>query len=331
MSKVLSIAVPAYNVSKYLERCLDSLEVQTILNKLEIIVVDDGSKDNTAEIAQRYHEKYPDSYFVYSKENGGHGSGINFGIAHATGKYFKVVDGDDWLNTEKLEEFLAVLEQQDADIVASDFLCIQDETYAVLEQKYSTDQQEDYGRIRYLSRGEVRNVIKMHSLTIKTELLKQMGRSIDEHCFYVDCEYITYPIPLAESVFYYNQFIYMYRLGRDGQSMNIKSMQRNRAQHMRVINSLLGFYSELGDIPAHKRRYIEKCIGQIVENQFQIYISMGLKSGIRQEMQAWDKELKRKYPAVYACTNKKSIIWLRRTNYLILRAGALVYKLVKRR
>ena len=104
LDKLLSIAIPAYNVSKYLKKCLDSLEVQSILDKLEIIVVDDGSKDDTAQIAAGYHEKYPESYFVYSKENGGHGSGINFGIEHATGKYFKIVDGDDWLNTEELEK-----------------------------------------------------------------------------------------------------------------------------------------------------------------------------------------------------------------------------------
>lgn len=329
MDKILSIAVPAYNVSKYLEKCLDSLKVESILDKLEIIVVDDGSKDNTAEIAQRYHAKYPESYFVYSKENGGHGSGINFGIAHATGKYFKVVDGDDWLNTEKLEEFLAVLEQQEADIVASDFLCIQDETEAILDQKYCTENAADYGQTRYMSRGEIQNVIKMHSLTIKTEILKNMGRRIDEHCFYVDCEYIAYPIPWVESVYYCNQFIYMYRLGRDGQSMNIKSMQKNRTQHMRVLQSLLRFYDETENLSVHVRRYIEKCIGQVVENQFQIYISMGLQPHIRKELQEWDTDLKNNYPKVYASTNKKSITWLRCTNYLILGIGALVYKIVK--
>ena len=121
----------------------------------------------------------------------------------------------------------------------------------------------------------------------------------------------------------------MYRLGRDGQSMNIKSMQKNRTQHMRVLQSLLRFYEETNNLSEHARRYTEKCIGQVVENQFQIYISMGLQPQIRKELQEWDIELKNNYPKVYASTNKKSITWLRRTNYMILGIGALVYKIVK--
>lgn len=327
--KILTVVVPAYNVSKYLDRCLSSMEVASILEKIEVIIVNDGSTDNTADIAAKYAAKYPETYYLYNKENGGHGSGINFGIAYATGKYFKILDGDDWLNTDELKQFVSLLEHQNADIIASDFLCIQDEVYKVLDKKYCTDLQTDYGYVRSLSAGEVTNVIKMHSLTIRTNILKQMGRHIDEHCFYVDCEYITYPIPLVETVYFHKAYIYMYRLGRDGQSVNINSMQRNRAQHMHVLNSLLQFYKETDKASIHAKKYIEKCIGQMVENQFQIYISMGLNRGIRQELMAWDKELKIQFPTIYSCTNKKSITWLRRTNYWILGIGALVYRMVK--
>ena len=91
----------------------------------EVLVINDGSKDQTAAIAQRYCDRYPDSYFLYNKENGGHGSGINYGIRYARGKYFKVVDGDDWLNTEELPAFVELLAQVDTDVVAADFLCVQ--------------------------------------------------------------------------------------------------------------------------------------------------------------------------------------------------------------
>lgn len=121
MEKVLSIVIPAYNVEKYLEKCLSSFEIEAVLDRIEILVINDGSGDHTAEIAQRYCEKYPETYFLYNKENGGHGSGINYGIRYATGKYFKVVDGDDWLNTEELEAFVKLLEETDTDIVAADF------------------------------------------------------------------------------------------------------------------------------------------------------------------------------------------------------------------
>lgn len=330
MGKVLSVIVPAYNVEKYIEQCISSLIVEEIMDKLEILVINDGSKDSTARIVEAYCRKYPETCFLFNKENGGHGSGINYGIAHATGKYFKILDGDDWLNTEELIDFIKVLENQSADIVASNFLCVEDKTEKVLFERFCTDEKQQYGKTCYFSKGEINYAIKMHALTIKTELLKKMEQKIDEHCFYVDCEYITYPIPLVESVYYYPKFIYMYRLGRNGQSVDIASMQKNIKQHKKVLDSLLYFYDSLDECSDGKRKYIEKCIGQVVENQFQIYISMGMKKGIRKEMREWDIKLKEKYPAIYSATTKKSITLLRKTNYRALKVGAIVYRIVKR-
>lgn len=330
MKKILSVAIPAYNVEKYLSQCLQSFEVPEILDKIEILIINDGSKDRTQEIAQSYCDKYPNSYFLYNKENGGHGSGINYGIKYATGKYFKVVDGDDWLNTKELIGFISLLERVDTDVVAADFLCIQDETQIILKEKHCTLDGAQYGQIVHLDEGGVRDVIKMHALTIKTDILQRYDIVIDEKCFYVDCEYITYPIPYVKTVYFYNRYVYMYRLGRSGQSMDIKSMQRNRAQHMHVLESLLGFYDALEETPEESMRYIEKCIAQVVENQFQIYISMGLQRGIRQELMDWDSALKKNYPSICAATNKKSITLLRKTEYRILPIGTIVYKIVRR-
>lgn len=330
MEKVLSVVVPAYNVERYLEQCLQSFEVPEILSQIEVLIINDGSRDSTPDIAKRYCDKYPHTYFLYNKENGGHGSGINYGIKHATGKYFKVVDGDDWLNTKELPMFVNMLEKSDADIVATDFLCIQDETKEILQKKYCTRVKNLYGKLCNLSDGEVTEVIKMHAFTIRTKILQKHNIVMDEHCYYVDCEYITYPILYAETVYFYNKFIYMYRLGRNGQSMDIKSMQRNRSQHMHVLTSLLSFYKQIENVSKEKRCYIERCIAQVVENQFQIYISMGLQKGIFKELKRWDMELKRCYPTVYAATRKKSITLLRRTGYHMLPFGAVVYQIVKK-
>lgn len=330
MEKTLSIVVPAYNVEKYLPKCLDSMIVEEILADIEVLIINDGSTDRTEAIAQKYSELYPETFFVYSKENGGHGSGINYGITYATGKYFKVVDGDDWLNTDELPAFVALLKERTEDIVASDYLCIKDGSDKVLAEKYACGNKNQYGQTASLDAGEVQDVIKMHALTIRTEILQKNQITIDEHCYYVDCEYITYPIPFVESVYYDAHFIYMYRLGRNGQSVDIKSMQKNRMQHQRVLNQLLQFYENLPDISEEKKQYIEKAIGQVMENQFQIYISMGLEKGIRQEVKDWDRELKEKYPRIYAVTEKKSIQWLRKTDYRILGLGSFVYSIVKR-
>lgn len=330
MKKILSIVIPAYNVEKYIEQCLASVEVAELLERIEVIIVNDGSTDQTPEIANRYCVKYPETYFLFNKENGGHGSGINYGIKYATGKYFKVVDGDDWLNTEELPQFVDLLEHTDADIVAADFRCIQDGTSQVLQEKYCTSVKGQNGRTVRLDEGEVQDVIKMHALTIKTEILKENHILIDEHCYYVDCEYITYPIPYVKTVYFYNRCIYMYRLGRNGQSMDIRSMQKNRAQHEKVLKHLLEFYDGLPDVSVETRHYIEHCIGQVMENQFQIYISMGKQRGIRRELKEWDEDLGKGYPRIYASTKKKSIHLLRMTDYRILGLGAVIYGVTKR-
>ncbi|MFR4128777.1 MAG: glycosyltransferase family 2 protein [Roseburia inulinivorans] len=329
MDKILSIVVPAYNVEKYLDRCLTSFEIDSILEKIEVLVVNDGSKDHTADIAQKYCDKYPETYFLYNKENGGHGSGINYGIRYATGKYFKIVDGDDWLNKQELSAFVEMLGRIDTDIVATDFVCVQNQTDKVLQKKYCTLKKEQYGKIADITKGEVRNVIKMHAMTIRTAILKQNSIKIDEHCYYVDCEYITYPIPYVRSIYFYPRFIYMYRLGRNGQSMDINSLQKNRAQHQRVFNSLLEFYSGLEEIPEEVLHYIERCIAQVMENQFQIYISMGNKKKIRNELKDWDKQIKEKYQSIYNATEKKSILLIRKTDYKILPISTIIYKIIK--
>lgn len=331
MDKILSIVVPAYNVEKYLDRCLASFEIDSILEKIEVLVVNDGSKDHTADIAQRYCDKYPKTYFLYNKENGGHGSGINYGIRYATGKYFKIVDGDDWLNSEELEAFVALLEKMGTDLVATDFVCIQDQTYKVLQKKYCTSKKERYSKIADFTKGEVQDVIKMHALTIRTEILKSNVITIDENCYYVDCEYITYPIPFVKTVYFYPKFIYMYRLGRKGQSVDIKSMQKNREQHRRVLDNLLKYYNHFDGISNESRKYMERCIGQVVENQFQIYISLGRTKKIQEELKQWDLDLKEKYPEVYKAIKKKSIVMLRKTQYKILPIGAIIYRVCKSR
>lgn len=333
MEKILSIVIPAYNVEKYLKRCLFSIATvkPSLLEKIEILIINDGSTDSTQDIALKYCNKYPEIFYLYSKENGGHGSAVNTGIYHASGKYFKVLDGDDWFATKELQKFIELLETLDVDAVASDYLCIKDGTGEVLSKKSCTYDKSQYGKICYMSQGEIKKVIKMHSLVIKTEYLKNMPYKLDEHCFYVDAEYITYPALNIESVYYTCICPYMYRLGRNGQSMDIKNMQKNRKQHMKVYNSLVKFYkiANTKKISPYTKKYIEKCIAQIVENQFQIYISMGLQKGIREELKNWDSKLKKEYPGIYNSVEKKSIIILRASKYKLLKTAAVIYKLVK--
>lgn len=325
--KTLTIVVPAYNVEKYLKRCLDSVKLESVMSDIEVLIVNDGSKDSTPEIAMEYERRYPQTYRLINKENGGHGSTINTGIQHATGKYFKVVDGDDWLNTDELQQYIDILKTHNEDLIATDFQCVQDETYNLLESWQATSNEEHYGKTVRIDSGEIKEPIKLHSFTIKTKILQEHSITVDEHCFYVDSEFVFYPIKYVDTVYYHKAKVYMYRLGRDGQSMNMKSMQKNINQHLTVLKHLLEDYDSCKDnLHPAKRAYIERGISLVVEIQFKIYISMGLQKGTRKQCKEWDTELKRRYPEIYAATNRKSIDMIRKTNYMILPVGALALK-----
>ena len=115
--KLLSIVIPTYNTEQYLRRCLDSVLTSEVLPELEVLVVNDGSKDRSPEIAREYEARYPDTVTLIDKENGGHGSTINEGLRAATGKYFRVLDSDDWFDTCNFVKFFAALHDCDEDVV----------------------------------------------------------------------------------------------------------------------------------------------------------------------------------------------------------------------
>lgn len=123
--KILSIAIPCYNSEAYMEKCIDSLLVGG--EDVEILVVNDGSSDRTAEIADAYAKKYPTIVKAIHQENGGHGEAVNAGIRNASGLYFKVVDSDDWVNAEAYEQILKTLEElirgpKTVDLLISNFV-----------------------------------------------------------------------------------------------------------------------------------------------------------------------------------------------------------------
>lgn len=128
MEKILTVTIPSYNVEQYLRQTLDSFLAQEILEEIEVLIIDDGSKDHTAAIGKEYERKYPDTFRVISKKNGGHGSTINRGIQEASGRYFKVVDGDDWVNTEDFVKLVKALKSCTAEYVVTNYYEVNDRT-----------------------------------------------------------------------------------------------------------------------------------------------------------------------------------------------------------
>lgn len=244
---LLTIVMPSYNIQDYISRGLESFQqVQPdYKNKFEVLVVNDGSTDDTGKVAEEVLGKDPLlNGRVITKENGGHGSTINRGIQEAKGKFFKVIDGDDWVIPAEFEKFLDSLETTDAEMIITDFT----EQHVYNDTAVRNDFIDKYevGKT-YTGIPDVR--IPMHSVAYKTSILSKNNIRLSEKTFYVDMQYTLFPLEYVHSFVYWNFDIYQYYIGRPEQSMNIESMKRNVRHHLTVTNSVLEYFSNIkGDV-----------------------------------------------------------------------------------
>ncbi len=240
--KILSVVVPCYNSEAYMEKCIDSLLPGG--DEVEILIVDDGSKDRTGEIADAYREKYPDIVKVIHQENGGHGEAVNTGIRNATGLYFKVVDSDDWVDGESYRKIMSTLEflirsSDTVDMVISNFVY---EKQGVRRKKVMSyrsffPEEEVFGwsEVKHLRKGKY---ILMHSIIYRTKLLKDCGLELPKHTFYVDNLFVYQPLPYVKKMYYLNVNFYRYFIGRDDQSVN-ESVMISRIDQQLKVNKLM--------------------------------------------------------------------------------------------
>ncbi len=241
--KLISFTVPCYNSEKYMEKCIDSL--LTGGDDVEIIIVNDGSTDRTAEIADRYQEHYPNIVKVIHKENGGHGSGVNAGLANATGEYFKVIDSDDWVNEKSLQAVITALKMfvdsnKQLDLLITNYVYehVEDNTQNIIDYVGIFPENKMCTWDDMIRLDPVKYII-MHSLTYRTQVLRDSGLVLPEHTFYVDNLVVYIPLPLVKSIFYLNTDFYRYYIGRSDQSVNEKVMIKRIDQQIRVTEIML--------------------------------------------------------------------------------------------
>ncbi|MCI8494124.1 MAG: glycosyltransferase family 2 protein [Lachnospiraceae bacterium] len=234
----ITFTVPCYNSEDYMERCIDTL--LTADEQVEIIIVDDGSTDRTGEIADNYARNYPEIVQVIHQENGGHGAGVNAGLAQATGKYFKVVDSDDWLDPVELKKLLNKMKQWEkknitVDLVICNYLYDHFYESKIKRMGYKNVLPENqvcgWGDIGHFRPSQY---LVMHSLFYRTEVLKESGVKLPRHTFYVDNIFANQPLPFVKSLCYLNLDLYHYFLGREDQSVNEKVLMQRIDQQIRV-------------------------------------------------------------------------------------------------
>lgn len=305
--KLLTISIAAYNVEKYLHKLMDSIIAADRLEDMEVLVVNDGSRDSTLKIAQEYQVKYPDSIIVVDKENGGHGSTINKGIELATGKYFKAIDGDDWFDSCGLARLIDDIKQIEADLILTNFKNVYEISGSekVRMMGCTADTKLEFNRVCKELTG-----ICYHSIVIKTDILQKHQIKLTEHSFYVDNELICYIIPYINTVIYLNQTVYCYRLGREGQSVSVEGMQKNETQHLNVCCRLMRYYNDMEPVLADEKRYfMAKFISSVVT--FQLDIQFSFRPSIQRlgKILSFDNTVKQ-YPLIYKImANKTYRLW----------------------
>ncbi len=302
--KLISFAVPCYNSAEYMDKCIESLLKAG--DEAEIIIVDDGStKDNTAEIADKYASEYPSIIKAIHQENGGHGQAVNTGLKNATGKYFKVVDSDDWLDKDALLKVMQTIrsfDDKDApDAVLANYVYehVYNNTRRFINYRKEFPVEKPF-TFEQTKKMPVGKFIAMHSVIYKTAFLKEIGLELPKHTFYVDNIYIYAPLPYIKTMYYVDVDLYRYFIGRADQSVNEDVIIRRIDQHIRVTEILLECY-DIMTFKKDKPKLYKNCesfllIMMDINSIF--LIREGSKESLEKKKALWLK-LKQQNPVLY--------------------------------
>lgn len=274
-----------------MEKCIQSVLAGG--EDVEVIIVDDGStKDETAKIADEYAAKYPTIVKAVHQENGGHGQAVNTGLAHATGKYFKVVDSDDWVDLKSYRRVLATLkkfdEAEEPDMVIANY--VYEKVGAKRKKVIHYDNvfpEETLFTWNDIGHFKMDQYILMHTVIYKTELLKKCGLQLPKHTFYVDNIYVYYPLPHVSTIYYLDVNLYRYYIGRDDQSVNEKNMIKRIDQQLFVNKTMIEMY-EMRMIPNKKlRNYMIKYLAIMMTVSSIICIRSKKEENLEKKKELW--------------------------------------------
>lgn len=287
--KLLSISIAAYNVEDYLADTLESIVRCSGIEKIEVIIVNDGSTDGTARVAREYCNSHPDSVVLIDKPNGGYGSTINASLAVAAGKYYRLVDGDDWCDTDALADFVNYLSQCDADMVVTPFVTVRggDESLCSVDGI-------SYDGVDKPLEECLESDFPMHAVTFKTEMLRKGAIDITEHAFYTDREFVVKCVALAKSVAFVDCDVYRYRLGRDGQSISWKSWFKNIDGANRVSLEMVRYYCDSANAGLKEPllSWLKNEVVGTAANKFRVMLFMGPSEVNRRRMTDYDRALR---------------------------------------
>lgn len=289
--KLLSVVIPCYNSQEYMKYCIESLLLGG--EDVELLIINDGSSDKTAEIANSYAKAYPSIVKAIHQENGGHGEAVNSGIKNATGLYFKVVDSDDWVDTRAYLKILDKLkditrERNVIDMFLSNFVYEKEGSRHKKVMKYD----DVFPENRVFTWEDINNFktgqyLMMHSIIYRTNLLRECGLKLPKHTFYVDNLFVYLPLRYVKNIYYLNVDFYRYFIGREDQSVNESVMIRRIDQQIKV-NKLMVENSGLDNIESEKLyRYMLNHLEIVTVISGVLLIRSGTKENLEKKKKLW--------------------------------------------
>lgn len=309
--KILTVSIAAYNLGDMLNQCIVSFSKSKHFDQIELIITNDGSKDNTLENALKWQNKFPNSVKVIDKKNEGAGSTVNCGIKNATGKYFRMVDGDDWVKSENIDSFIEFLAAHDSDMVVSDYIFF-DNSKSIETNPVSfnlpTDKEcllDDY--INFLPH-------EMHAITYKTSVLK--NHVVLDNGFYTDVEYLLFPLDRVETISYFNKIIYVYRVGQMNQSVSPQSRIKNFSHHEKVMNHTIEWFEKTFKVLSEQhKQFIAHRIALLADSHLTVMLMLPKSKEHKQQIKFFISRLS-DYPYImnYFHKNKKYCL-LKYSNY----------------
>lgn len=313
--KQLTIAVPAYNSELFLHICLDSMAGAD--DRLEIIVINDGSQDKTLEVANSYKDRYPDQIRVIDKENGGHGSGINAGLEIASGRFYKVVDSDDWIETRNLKAILDALEKSSAEVVVTGYRTINIGSGNILDypvilpEDKKTAETERYGA--ELSMEEFSRIFDQmapsyafHGLCYRTDFFRGMDFRMSEKVFFEDQEYAILPFLKVQNVLLLPYFFYNYQIGSAGQSVDFSNQARRANDLKQVFTKMMDYYHFNKPQEDYRIRFFVKRLAVSLVNYYAVVlVKTDDKKHGRKEAEALRRYVMQLEPSIQQYADKR--------------------------
>lgn len=234
----LSVIVPVYNVENYIEKCLNSLVNQT-LQDIEIIIVNDGSKDNSEKIIKGFIKKYPEKIAYLKKENGGLSDARNYGIKYAKGEYIAFLDSDDYVEKDTYEKMYKLAKKENSDMVECDFFW-----------EYPNKTKEDIGKIYNGKHEMLENVrVVAWNKLIKKDILENSKVQFPKGLRYEDVEFTYKLVPYLEKVSFLKKPCIHYVQRQN----SISNVQNERTKEIfDVLNNVIEFYKKQGIYEQYK-------------------------------------------------------------------------------